>query len=716
MKSLQQQQSAAAAIGTLASSLFMAATAFGALLLVQQLLGFNLFGLLGRFSAKKPSLSSSSPPATPKPSSSPAPLASSSSAPSSSFSISKSPSSSLLGEPKQHASVAVLSSASLSDSSSFSNFAQVSTSHLALDLQVDFTKRAVIGHVDLTIIQRNRNEPCLELVLDTRDLIVFACQERGLPHQPFQIADFSLSAPPHAIFGSALRIQLQPTTTVVRVQFSTTPQSSALQWLSPAQTTGKRHPFLFSQSQAIHARSFFPCQDTPGVKFTYEAVVRVPDSLVALMSAVSVDMAHSSVGFKFKQNVPIPAYLVAIVVGELESREISPRSRVWAEPSMVEASQREFALDTERFLSCAEQFLGEYVWGRYDLLVLPNSFPYGGMENPCLVFLTPTLLAGDRSLVNVVAHEIGHCWFGNLVTNASWGDFWLNEGFTVFTERRIIAKLYGEQRAMLQTALGIRHWKEDANRFGMESEFTKLHIEMNEVDPDDSFSSVPYEKGCAFLTMIERKVGGPQVFEPFLRQYVLKFRFGFVDASTLKRFLFDAFPTLDIDWDLWVYAPGIPKMEEEPSMLVEMSETVASRWIMEGKFPKDIAKGWNSWSCDQLVVFMDKVLELISNLNESVLSEMDLLGHFSHSRNCEIRFKWNCINLRMPHPTRSSVEDTVEFVGEQGRMKYVRPLYRELNKFDPVLAVQTFEANREFYHSIAQKMIAKDLGLATSLD
>jgi len=322
------------------------------------------------------------------------------------------------------------------------------------------------------------------LILDTRDVNVASVRLEGSA----EALSFALAVP-HEAFGAALVITLptsvQNTPFVVAIEYSTTPACTALQWLEPQQTAGKQKPFLFSQCQAIHARSLVPCQDTPAVKFTYGALVTAPDGLVVLMSAIKNE--DTAEGSSFTQSVPIPAYLLAIVVGNLESRVIGPRSKVWSEPQLIEASAFEFS-ETESFITTAESIVGPYVWGVYDLLVLPPSFPFGGMENPCLTFVTPTLLAGDKSLANVVAHEISHSWTGNLVTNANPEHFWLNEGHTVFLERKIGGRLFGGEPYRDFTALG--GWndlKYAIDTLGESSPLTALNPTLRNIDPDGPF-------------------------------------------------------------------------------------------------------------------------------------------------------------------------------------------------------------------------------------
>src|ERR1043166_4918259 len=321
------------------------------------------------------------------------------------------------------------------DVHSFSCPEQARVRHLELDLRVDFDQKILEGSVEVHFDLLSGNE----LVLDTRGLRI-ASVEPALSWE---------HGPEHAVLGRPLFIRVAEGTTCVRIHYATSPEASGLQWLDPPQTAGKRHPFLFTQSQAIHARSWIPLQDTPGVRVTYTANVRVPAGLRAVMAA---GMEGNG---RFDMPQPIPSYLIALAAGDLDFRELGPRSGVYAEPSVVDAAAYEFA-DTEAMIAAVEELYGPYRWGRYDLLVLPPSFPFGGMENPRLTFATPTILAGDRSLVSLVAHELAHSWSGNLVTNATWSDFWLNEGFTVYVERRILEKLYGRARTEMEAFLGKR--------------------------------------------------------------------------------------------------------------------------------------------------------------------------------------------------------------------------------------------------------------------
>jgi len=413
-----------------------------------------------------------------------------------------------------------------SDPNSLSNLSQVRIKHISWNVIVHFEQKVLEGFVDLHL--ECLQDEVKELIVDSRDLKVTKASQ-GEKELKFYLGEV------HEVFGTPIHIILSETLnkgekTIVKINYKTSPQSTSIQWLDPSQTSGKKHPYLFTQCQAIHARSMLPCQDAPIVKASYDASITVPSDLTVVMSACSVRDPLLKDGlktFSFKQEIPICSYLIALAVGELESREIGPRSKVWSEKDMVDAAAFEFA-QTETFLKIGEDLLGPYVWGRYDILLLPPSFPYGGMENPCLTFVTPTLLAGDRSNADVIAHEISHSWTGNLVTNKNWEHFWLNEGFTVFIERKIYGRIYNEQMRHFKAIIGWKALKESVATFGAENPLTALVPELKGIDPDDAFSSVPYEKGFSFLWYLETIVGIP-AFEKFLRDYIEKFKFNYLD-------------------------------------------------------------------------------------------------------------------------------------------------------------------------------------------
>lgn len=496
--------------------------------------------------------------------------------------------------------------------------------------------------------------------------------------------------------------------------------------MTPEQTAGKLYPYLFTQCQAIHARSLLPCQDSPCVKATYSAEISVIKPLTVVMSANEflepIDCSEGRRCFKFAQTTPIPSYLIAIGAGHLGSREIGPRSRVWCEPEVLDKAAWEFA-DAESFLSAGEIITGyPYIWGRYDVLLLPPSFPYGGMENPCLTFLTPSLLTGDRSLVDVLAHEIAHSWTGNLVTAANWQHFWLNEGFTMFLERKILARVHGNNEALRQfnAICGLADLKEAIEQFGEDSPATLLVPDLTCTDPDDVFSSIPYEKGHTFLAYLEELVGGSSVFEGFFRDYVSKFAYKSITSEDFMDLFTEHFPEIPVDWNNWLHNPGHPpKIPNYDRTLMVPCES-----LVENVFIKSSQESTNQFmqlNLDQKLVFLDLLSQrLLSSeiKNKSVVTSiLEILENdfaLKSETNVEICLRWYLLALRAGYTSTTVPSSSLKFITQHGRMKYNRPIYRELYKLDGEFrgeALRTFLDNREFYHPIASAMIEKDLKL-----
>jgi leukotriene-A4 hydrolase len=509
----------------------------------------------------------------------------------------------------------------------------------------------------------------------------------------------------------------------ISVLYRTTNQCSALQWLPPSQTAGKQYPYLFTQCQAIHARSLVPCQDRCGVKMTYTAVVTVPKWSTAVMSALfeAVDTKDdANKVYTWKQPVPISSYLLALAVGELTKKEISKRCAIWSEPSVVEAAAWEFS-ETEDFLAAAEAIAGKkYVWGRYDLLCLPPSFPYGGMENPCLTFVTPTLLAGDKSLADVVAHEIAHSWTGNLVTNATWDHFWLNEGWTTWLQRKIMVRIKNNPKFLDFDAIEGRKSMTDTIQYEMAPEDTSLVLKIGDADPDDSYSTVAYEKGFTLLLYLERLVGTPE-FETFFQSYIQRFAAKTLTSEDFRDFFMDHFKgngkIEEIDWDTWLYGQGMPPvLPPLDQSMAKASTDMSSTWLAVDRNSKapPAKNEMTSWSSLQVVCFLDALQVETSDkpLQVSTLQAMNGLYHFAESKNSEILFRY--CQLAIASEDASILPVAIRFITTQGRMKFVRPLYRSLYRsgFGRDLAVKTFLNNQDFYHPIATKMIAADLKVA----
>ncbi|XP_029522066.1 leukotriene A-4 hydrolase-like [Oncorhynchus nerka] len=602
------------------------------------------------------------------------------------------------------------------DPCSFSSFSKCVTKHLNLTFHVDFDSHVLKAKVALTV--EVLVDHFTSLTLDTKDLKVSKVTANG------QAAKFTLG-PKHSFMGTPLEITLpfdlsRGQHVIVEVTYETAPNASALQWLTPEQTAGKKQPYLFSQCQATHCRSMVPCQDTPAMKHTYYAQVSVPKELVAVMSAIrdgeEPDPQDSSRAiYSFRQPVPMPSYLIAIVVGALESREIGPRSRVWSEKEFVDKAAYEFS-ETETMLKTAEGLAGPYVWGQYDILVLPPSFPYGGMENPCLTYATPTLLAGDRSLSNVIAHEISHSWTGNLVTNKTWEHFWLNEGHTVYLERMIGRSLESEQFRQFKAMGGWKELQESVNTFGANNPLTNLVPNLNEVDLDEAFSSVPYEKGFALLYHLEELMGGPEVFMGFVKSYIQLFSYSSITTEEWKHYLFTYFKNkVDIlnkvDWNAWMHTPGMPPVKPQyDSTMADACIALCKRWVKTkkgdlGNFSEGDVK---TLSTHQLIEFLSLLLQQ-EPLPLSHVKRMQEVYQLNSFNNAEIRFRW--LRLCVKSKWEDAVPMALKMATEQGRMKFTRPLFKEVYNFDKYHeeAVRVFIAHRAAMHPVTANLVAKDL-------
>jgi leukotriene A-4 hydrolase/aminopeptidase len=571
---------------------------------------------------------------------------------------------------------------------------QPRTRHLDLKLAVDFDRRRIEG----TVVLQLDTAASGDLDLDTKGLDIRSVRTATGEAIRFELGD------DEAILGRRLRLHLPDGTRQVAVDYRTSPDAVALQWLTPEQTGGKRHPFLFSQCQAIHARTMVPLQDSPAVRMTYNAEVAVPEPLAAVMSAGPAGTRPGprpgTTTFRFEMPQAIPAYLLALAVGELESRDLSPRSRVWAEPGTVDRAAWEFA-EIEAMIVKAEALFGPYEWDRYDMIVLPPSFPYGGMENPRMTFLTPTLLAGDRSLVDVVAHELAHSWTGNLVTNATVEHFWLNEGATVWAERRILEALHGEDAAVLSWAIGQNGLQNDLERFGVDSPLTRLRTELKGVDPDEAFSLVPYEKGARFLALIERTVGRER-FDRFIRDYMARFRFTSITSEEFIAFLEEQLPGVaaEVRADAWLYEPGMPA--DAPvfrSKGLEDLTTLAQQWSSGTRPSPDQA---SRWTPEEILIYLQR---LPRPLDTAACDWLDRNLKLSGRGNYEILVEWLTIAAGSDYePVFEPVRQVLTGVG---RMKYLRPLYKALggNPRTRALGRDIFAAARPGYHPVARRAV-----------
>ena len=585
------------------------------------------------------------------------------------------------------------------DSHSYSNAHEARVKHVVLDLTVDFERKVLSGAAVLHVEPAAGAKPA-ELVVDTRDLNIRGASVSvdGADYTP---AEFELAAP-DPILGAALSVQLPEGVKTVRIEYETSPGASGLQWLDAAQTAGKQHPFLFTQSQAIHARSWIPLQDSPAVRVTYEACIRVAEPLQAVMSAATLDPGPCT--HRFQLDKPIPPYLIALAAGDIAYQSIGPRTGVYAEPSVVAAAAREFE-DVDEMLKQAEALFGEYRWGRYDILVLPPSFPFGGMENARLTFATPTLLAGDKSLVGVIAHELAHSWSGNLVTNATWRDFWLNEGFTVYLENRIQEAVFGESRALMEGALEVEGLEEEMATLDERDQI--LHVDLEGRDPDEGFTQVPYVKGMLLLRTIEKAVGREK-FDPFLRGYFDRFAFRSIATADFLAYLQRELPEAaeQVDLAAWTEEPGIPASAARPeSSALEEVAQLRSRWLA-GEITLSGLPA-NEWATQEWLSFLAGLPE---DAGSDRLAELDAAFRLSESQNAEILHRWLLESVKRGYePADRPLED---FLTGVGRRKFLKPLYEELAKTEAGKrrGLEIYAKARAGYHPIAQATVDQILG------
>ena len=586
------------------------------------------------------------------------------------------------------------------DLHSYANTDEVRTTHVELDIEVDFDSRQLRGTCTLEVEGADG-----DLILDTYDLAIASVAVAGKTGE-FRSVAFDLG-PSDPILGAPLRIE-RGGASKVRVEYATGERATGLQWLGPAQTEGGRHPFLYTQSQAIQARSWLPLQDTPGVRVTYAARVRTPPQLMAVMSAEMHPGAVRSGEHRFRMPLAIPPYLISLAVGDLEFRATGGRTGVYAEPGIVDAAAREFE-DTEAMMRTAEALYGPYRWGRYDILVLPPAYPFGGMENPRLTFLSPTVIAGDKSLVNIVAHELAHSWSGNLATNATWRDFWLNEGFTVYIEERIQEAVYGKERADMEAALEVADLKEELA--AMDARDQILHIDLAGRGPDDGFSSVPYVKGAMFLRTVEKAVGR-EAFDRFLRGYFDEFAFrslttpqfaSYLDSQLLSQHLG---VREAIDVREWLESPGLPEGRHEPqSPELEGVDAAARGWIDGDIATAGLKTG--GWTTQHWLGFLRALPE---DLGPARLAELDGRFGFTASGNAEILCEWLILSMENQY---SRAEGRLrEFLTSVGRRKFLKPMYEQLVETPRgrELAAEIYAEARPGYHSLAVQTIDRIVG------
>jgi aminopeptidase N len=584
------------------------------------------------------------------------------------------------------------------DPHSFARPEEAVIDHLDLKLKVDFEKKQISGEA----VVHFKRTGAKQIFLDTKDLDI-----REVRFEDGQPAVFKLHEE-DSILGTALEVRLLDDVEKIIIRYATGEGAEALQWLAPAQTADKTNPFLFTQSQAILARSWIPLQDSPGVRFTYNATVTVPKGMLALMSAENPQKVSADGIYHFSMPQPIPSYLMSLAVGKIGFAPVGERTGVYAEPGMLEKSRDEFS-EMEDMLIIAEKLYGAYRWGRYDLIVLPPSFPFGGMENPRITFATPTILAGDKSLTSLVAHELAHSWSGNLVTNATWNDFWLNEGFTVYFEHRIMEALKGKEYAEMLSALSQQGLIEEVDHFmsSGQEDATKLKLDLADKNPDDGVNAIAYDKGYFFLRRLEDYVGREK-FDAFLNSYFSEHAFqsnnteAFLEYLDKKLFRKNDIVPID-DLREWIYGVGLPaSLPKVSSVRFARVDQALSQWE-KGDYSFTIAE----WSSHEWVYF---IKNLPVNLSTESMEKLDAEFEFTQSGNSEILGVWFVHCAR--HSYEPSFEAMENFLVHTGRRKFLMPVFTELIKTDAgkKMALDIYQKARPNYHFVATNSLDKLLG------
>jgi len=596
---------------------------------------------------------------------------------------------------------ACMSLAAHADPLSYARYDQVRTTDLHLDLKADFSHKMLSGYAELTLNWIDKN--ARTLVLDTNELNISKVQVLNAAGR-WTAVSFMLDRL-DVEKGRALRIALPFQPQKVRVYYRTAPSATALQWMNPEQTMSGKRPFMFSQSEEINARSWAPVQDTPAVRFTYSARIEAPAGMRVVMSAENDQQATGAGGWKFKMTQPIPSYLLAIAIGEIDVRNVGPRSAVYAEPQRIDAAAAEL-VDTEKMIAAAEGLYGPYRWERYDMIVLPPSFPIGGMENPRMTFLTPTMIAGDRSLVDLIAHELAHSWSGNLVTNASWKHFWLNEGFTTYVTTRIVEKLYGEEVAEMNLQV------EQNEAMASLAKIPLAKQALLTRDPDTSAASytdsnLVYPKGAWLLRTLEQRAGR-DVFDPFLRGWFDQHAFQsattqeFVDY--LKKNLLDAHPEImsQSELDEWLYGPGIPATAKHAaSPRLAALDAQRDAWL-KGELPTAELPAKN-WIALEWMHFLNGIDGKASAVQMQQLDQAFALGK---TGNNEIAYRFLLSSVKAGYNVREPLN---KFLMSVGRQKFVVPLYAALlkNPNDKDWAKSLYLKARTHYHPVTQASVDK---------
>ncbi|DBA01586.1 TPA: hypothetical protein N0F65_011342 [Lagenidium giganteum] len=602
--------------------------------------------------------------------------------------------------------------------------------HVHLDMDVHMQSKSIASRATLHVRRLGADSPS-RLTLDVFKLVI----QSVYVEYDSECVEATWAVEPFTVFGERLEIDLPPAMTAtafrVSVQYTIGDDSPGVCWLEKEQTAGKKYPYMYTQGQEVLNRSFFPCQDSPSVRLTYSAAISVPSELVCVMSAKRCasgpkkteeghDNAWTTFEFEMKQSIPV--YLVAMAVGDLVSAQVGPRSSIWTEPCMLEASKYEFNGILEKFIAIGERLFGEYLWEQYDLLVMPPSFPYGGMENPRLTFVSPCIIAGDQSLCSVVAHEISHSWFGNLVTNATWSDFFLNEGFTMYAERQITEQEEGRALTCLDAKVGEALLRHEISSLGEDSPLTRLRVPLEQgIDPGDCYNQCAYEKGYAFVCYLRHLVGSDETFNAFLKSYCNHFKFQSIPAEKMMEYFLSYFPHLadgnelkgPIKFSTWLHAPGYPPFTPDLSAaqdLMDACESLAFNWTKsDSPVQADVlylSVEAMKWPVTQLLHFLDCCIEASFSSPDVVVALGDALNLWT-TNNTEVMFRFSQIIIK--NVVESKLDFVTRFMTMQGKQKFQVPMYRLMTSSSSAVIHQfardTHEVSRSFLHVMVRDRV-----------
>ena len=608
------------------------------------------------------------------------------------------------------------------DINTFSNYEIIKQTKIEANFNIDFTQKSIHGTVKTFYTALEDGEV---IILDTRALKINSVIDCDTGEELDYVLDKQYELEANGIPLKIYKDFKKGDEIALLIKYDTTDGGSAVQWLEPEQTTGKIYPFMFTQCESILTRELLPVQDTPAIKITVSIGLTVIKPLFAVESGIFQNKIDNgdTVTYFYEQKIPIPSYLIAVAAGAIEERIISDRTKVYGEKEVVDLATYEFE-DTENFIQLAEAYTTPYEWGEYNLLILPSSCPVGGMENPTLTFVTPSLIAGDKSLANVVAHEISHSWSGNLVTMDNWSDFWLNEGFTMFLQRKIIEKAYDLDMAKLDAMFMYNELSNDIVKFGESKSFSSLKPYLVGRHADDAFSEIPYEKGFNFLYYLENLVNPESeidLFRKILRQYFTKFKYKSIKYEDFKEFFIEkvkeelseekAKNILDkIDWDRWVLAPGYPPVKNDFSnkYAVEVEEAVDN--FYKNTLPSDFKETFTKWHTLLKQYFLSTIRENDKQFDNTQLNMLSNVLNLKEGYNAEVNFGYFMAVLLHGQSIENDVKEAlIAFLGKFGRMKYLRPLYIAFYQRDKETALATFEKYKSSYHPIAQRLIELDL-------